>query len=545
MSATTPERYASISPSEFFFKNREVAGFQNPTRALYQTVRELVENALDATDTHKILPTIRISIKERKDPMIDASQEKREGARKYVVTVEDNGIGIPPNIIPEAFGRVFFSSKYVIRQTRGMYGLGAKMAILYGQTTVGDPVKVVSSTRGSRAVYMRKVMIDIRKNIPIVLEAAQWRKNSNWHGSKVSISLEGDWSKARSRIHDYIFRTAVISPYAEIIFEDPDGKITYIPRRTTKMPKPPTVAKPHPHGVDIEQLKMMIKASPAKTLRAFLVQEFQRIGDKTADDFLKRLAKYGITPSMNPHRLNSRQLEAIYREMKTYKFLAPSAAHLSPIGADLIEIGLKTMFKPEFASAITRSPSAYMGHAFIVEVGIAYGGEIPPAPQPILLRYANKIPLLYDEGSDVSRKVVDNINWKIYKVEFPAPLVVLVHIASTKIPYKGVGKESVSDVPEIENEIRNAIQIVARKLRLHLSRKRREYEARRRITTLAKYVPEIARSISIMLKPPTKWSPPQPEEEEKIEKKLLSTIAETIGVPVEELQNIIKAVEIE
>ncbi len=540
----TPEKYASISPSEFFFKNREIAGFQNPTRALYQTVREFVENAFDATDTHLILPTIRISIQELRDPMIEVEGGKEETG-KYMVTVEDNGIGIPPHVIPEAFGRVFFSSKYVIRQTRGMYGLGAKMAILYGQTTVGQPVVVYSSTKNSKYVYMRKILIDIKKNQPQILEAAQWKKKGKWHGTRVSISLEGDWRRAKSRILEYIFRTAVISPYAEIIFEDPEGNIHYIPRKTKKMPKPPTETKPHPQGVDIEQLKMLAKATKADTLRTFLMREFQVIGGKTADEFLSRLEKRGIDPRKNPKKLTTEEFEIIYREMKRFKFRAPSAAHLSPIGEELIKIGLKSMYEPEFVSAITRKPSAYAGHAFIVEAGIAYGGKIPSSPQPILLRYANKIPLLYDEGADVSRKVVDSINWKLYKIDFPAPLVVLVHIASTKIPYKGVGKESISDVPEIESEIRNAVQDLARRLRVYLGRKHREYEVRRRITSIAKYLPEIAMSLAILAKPPTKWSPPSDGEEMVFLEKLVNSISKHLGVDKEELMEMIRKVKME
>ncbi|MCD6195275.1 MAG: ATP-binding protein, partial [Staphylothermus sp.] len=119
--AETSEKYRAISAAEFFYKYKEIAGFANPARALYQTIRELVENALDATDAHGILPNIKIVI------------EKADQVHEYYkITVEDNGIGLPPHIVPEAFGRVLFSSKYVLRQTRGMFGLGVKVAVLYG-----------------------------------------------------------------------------------------------------------------------------------------------------------------------------------------------------------------------------------------------------------------------------------------------------------------------------------------------------------------------------------------------------------------------------
>ncbi|MCE4606753.1 MAG: DNA topoisomerase VI subunit B, partial [Desulfurococcales archaeon] len=162
-----------------------------------------------------------------------------------------------------------------------------------------------------------------------------------------------------------------------------------------------------------------------------------------------------------------------------------------------------------------------------------------------LLRYANKIPLLYDEGADVSRKVLDSINWKLYKIDFPAPLVVLVHVASTKIPYKGVGKESISDVPEIESEIRNAVQDLARRLRVYLGKKHREYEVRRRITSIAKYIPEIALSLAILSKPPNKWQPPANGEEEVFLEKLVDSISRHLEVEKEELVEMIKKVQMD
>ncbi|MEM0501295.1 MAG: ATP-binding protein, partial [Ignisphaera sp.] len=178
---STLEKFRAISPAEFFYRNKEIAGFSNPARALYQSVRELLENALDATDAHGILPDIEISIDRSPDkPMV------------YRITVKDNGIGIPEKYIPEAFGRVLFSSKYVLRQTRGLFGLGAKMIVLYGQITVGEPAEIVSATIGSKKIYSYKISIDVKENKPIVLQRGVWPNIGGWHGTIVKISVEGD-----------------------------------------------------------------------------------------------------------------------------------------------------------------------------------------------------------------------------------------------------------------------------------------------------------------------------------------------------------------
>ena len=261
------------------------------------------------------------------------------------------------------------------------------------------------------------------------------------------------------------------------------------------MPSPPREVKPHPYGVDLEMMKMMLQLTTAENLSDFLIREFQCIGEVTARNILNNA---GLPPTANPHRLTLEDVDRLVRTIKKMRDIKPPRAyHLSYLGEEIIETGLNAILRPEFVAAVTRKPSVYEGHAFVVEVGLAYGGGIKASEKPQLLRYANKIPLLYDEGSDVSFKIVnDEIDWGYYGVSFPAPLVVLVHICSTKIPYKGVGKESIADVPEIEKEIISAIREVARRLKLYLSKKRKEIEEAEKAVTIAKYIPEVAQALA-------------------------------------------------
>ena len=421
------------------------------------------------------------------------------------------------------------------RQTRGMYGLGVKAAVLYGQMTAGTPVVVSSSTRDSKYIYSKTIYIDINRNMPRVVEDHQWSKTSGWHGTRVTIRLEGNWGGARSRVLEYIRRTAIVAPYAEIVLQTPDGDVYLFPRMTTELPPPPKEVKPHPHGIDVEHMKIIIRESTAKRLYEVLAREFQSVGERTARRFLEEA---GFDPDMDPKLLLSdsmkNELVRLVTAMKQYSgFKSPRSDHLSPIGERLIVLGLRRMFNPDFATAVTRPPRAYGGHSFIVEAGIAYGGEVPVRDEPLLLRYANKIPLLYEEKEGVIYKVVSGVNWKYYQVDFPAPLAVLVHIASTRVPYKGVGKESIAEVPEIEREIRIAVMHAARRLSRYLSRKRREEEARRRIITISKYIPEIARSLAVLTKPPDRWEPPSEEEERRFAEALVRLVARHIPVPSE------------
>ncbi len=523
------ETYKEISPAEFFYKYREIAGFSNPVRAVYQTVRELVENALDATDAYGILPNIKISIL-KADEVHDF----------YKITVEDNGIGIPPNIVPSAFGKVLFSSKYVMRQTRGMYGLGVKMVVLYAQMTTGRPVEVTTSRKGLKRIYHFKIRIDVAKNEPIVVEAGSWKKSREWHGTIVSVTIEGDWNRAKQRVLDYIQRTSIALPYADIVLTTPEGEIYYYQRVISDLPKPPVETKPHPLGIDLELLSNILKMH--STVIEALLNGLQSMGEVTATRILKEA---GIDPSARPDSLSQDDLLRLLDKIRSYdNYRPPSPKALSPLGEEVIKAGLKKAFKPEFVEAVTRKPSSYSGHPFIVEVGIAYGGGTPLSEdKPIVLRYANKIPLLYDEGSDVITQVVrEEVNWENYLVTFPAPLVLMVHVCSTKVPFKGVGKESIADVPELHKEIKAGVMEVARALKLYLAKKAKEEEALKKAEAIAKYIPEVARSLAVII------SSSDHEREglrAEILNKLLYTVSKKTGVQLDVIKKIADSVEAE
>ncbi len=475
--------YKAISAADFFYRNRDIAGFDNPTRAIYTAVRELVENSLDACEDGGILPEIKVIM-------------KNEGDNVYQITVEDNGIGVPRDNIQSCFGRILYGSKYTHRQARGRFGLGGKMAFLYGQITTHKPLHIISSAVDSEWVYDVKLRIDIQTNQPELIEWNRRKNGSGWHGTIIEFSLEGDWPRARKQIVEYIRETALITPYATILFVDPDGVLYYFTRSIKKLPPPPTEVQPHPVGVDVERVTRIIGETKTRDMVTFMRTHFHRVGPKTAQKFLKSV---GIPENTDPKSLTATQIVELVRKMKTFgEFLPPDAKCLSPLGEELLKSGIEKELKPDFVAVTQRPPSSYGGHPFIVEVGIAYGGEVPRKENIVLYRYANRIPLLYDEYKDVSAKVIRSIPWSRYKIKPGMPIAVFVHIVSTKLPFKTAGKEFIADRPEIEVEIRRGIMECARQLMRYLQRKERIAREKQRINIYEKYLPLIVRDIAAL-----------------------------------------------
>ncbi len=481
------EVFQEISPADFFYRNRDIAGFTNPARAIYTTVRELIENSLDGCETESIPPDIYIRI----SPI----SETAETANVYEIRVEDNGAGIPGDVIPSAFGQILYGSKYKLRQTRGTFGLGGKMAILYGQITTHSKTIVTSGLRKSN-IHEYHLMMDIQNNRPIILQKRSL-PNQRWRGTILQFQTEADYTRAMPKILDYLKQTAIVTPYSNVIFVDPRGRLYKFNRVTSKMPTPPQETKPHPHGVDVETIKRLIAITGTRSIKEFMKEHFQRVGETTAKTFLEYV---GVDPKKNPKKLLPEEIVKIAKGMTVYNgFLPPQADCLSPIGEELLETGIRKELNPEFITVVQRPAAAYSGFPFIIEVGIAYGGDIPANNKVRLYRFANKIPLLFDEASDVSWKVMNSlIDWRRYKVPSDAPLAVFVHLCSTKIPYKTVGKEFIADRPEVEREILNATREAARRLSLFLSKRQTLERQKRRLDVFAKYLPKIAKFSTIL-----------------------------------------------
>jgi DNA topoisomerase-6 subunit B len=482
----TQVEYQSISPSDFFYRNREIAGFSNPSRAIYAAVRELLENSLDACEIRRTPPELLIRITELESSNNDNNI--------YKLRIEDNGTGVPSEHIPKAFGQVFYGSKYTLKQARGTFGLGGTMAILYGQITTHKPVTIISSTGGD--IHEYNMMIDIQNNRASILKHKIKNSNIKWSGTILELSIEGDYSRIMHRLIEYMKQTAMVNPYLDLTFIDPKGRLYKYEKGTEKLPPLPEAVKPHPHGIDVETFRRIISVTKSKNMKEFMMEHFQGVGQVTAEKFLETA---GINQRQRPQTLGPDDIVKAVRTTKEYNdFIRPDASCLSPIGEELLETGIKKelgLTSEDFIKTIQRRPATYLGFPFIIEAAIASGSTIRKqlGSGITLYRFANRIPLLFDESNGVIWKAVHkNINWKTYNVDSDTPIVIAVHVCSTKIPYKSVGKEYMADQPEVEKEITNAIRSAARTLRIWISRRKRIDRQKRRLNVFNLYLPKIA-----------------------------------------------------
>jgi DNA topoisomerase-6 subunit B len=518
--------YNRKAESEFFVDNSALAGFTGE-RILYMSVRELIENSLDSCEINHILPVIRISLK-LLDPLNDL----------WIISCQDNGIGIPSEKVPVAVCSFLTSGKYVEKQQRGLFGVGLKMIAAFSTKDTDHPLKVWSKSEEESEYYF-DLRTDIGTNKPITLFKKSVKNDESQiegeSGFKVEAILRAKLSPVtKNKIYDYISQTSIVNPYAIIIFETDEGKVTF-KRRTQIMPNPSREVLPHPSDMDLKTLKKAIFnfMNQKTTLQGILSNSFQKMSNDKAKDIINR-AGLSVKPA---DQYDEHELIKVVNICKHTKFQSPNTDHLSPIGEKILTVGMTSEYsiilnketstsgsqthlsakilKPSLTSYSSRI-CVVNNRPTIVECGIAYGGDIPSFK---LYRFANKIPLLYDEGSDVAREVISEvginkmgISKKEVKEQFSnvetrsdrtveyLPIHIFFHICSTKIPYKTAGKESIASEGDLKKYMKSCLSDLYRKVSAQIRRELKIKEDENKLRLYKHYIPFIVNAISESIK---------------------------------------------
>jgi DNA topoisomerase-6 subunit B len=521
-------KYNKKAESEFFVDNSALAGFTGE-RILYMAIRELIENSLDSCEANHILPEILIELKH-----IDQDNDL------WSISCTDNGVGIPAEKVPVAVCSFLTSGKYVEKQQRGLFGVGLKMIAAFSTKDTDSPIKIWSRDLEERVEYYHELRTDISTNKPIILEKKIVPDSDSIikynHGFKISTTLRARLSPiTKNKINDYVTQSSIVNPYANITFENDDGKITF-KRRTEKMPEPAKEVLPHPADMDLQTLKKAILnfRNQKTTIQGVLSNSFQKLSNEKAKEIINRT---GINNKPADQYLEQ-ELIKIVNICKHTKFQSPNTDHLSPIGEQILTAGMMSEYtivnnkeqntgknegntkninlkilKPSMTSYSSRS-TVINNRPTIIECGIAYGGDISSFK---LYRFANKIPLLYDEGSDVAREVVSEVNinkmgitkkdareqfaqghnnLRTDRVAEFLPIHIFFHICSTKIPYKSAGKESISSEGDMKKYMKYCLSDLYRKVSAQIRKDLKIKEAENRLRLYKFYIPLISEAIS-------------------------------------------------
>ncbi len=506
--ARTSSRMQQASISEFFEKNKHFLGFDTLPRSIITAVKESVDNSLDAAEEHRILPEISIEIR------------KIRGKKNELLLISrDNGPGIPQKSISKVFGSLLFGSRFhSLRQTRGQQGIGITGVVMYSQLTTGKPTMIISKIAKEEGAVRVNVGLDTKKNRAITsgekrfsLDDVNEAKGLHWigeHGVRIETRLKAKYQRGKQSVHQYLKMTSIVNPHASIdfrVFDEEGGVIEEAswPRVTEELPRPVKDIKPHPHGLEIGTLQRLLRdAKPpsegegARTpLRYFLRNTFSALSNSRCEQVigLAQLATTRKPSSLKPDEVNN--LLAAFGKVR---LPAPPTDCLSPIEDLLIKKGLSKAIDSRFVSTVTREPQVANGNPFQVEVGLIFGGDLP-GDQPIqVLRFANRVPLMYQQGGCLLTKALESVDWKRYGLDHPGgrgipkgPAAVLIHLASTNVQFTSEAKEALADNVVVHDEIRKAMLEVGRGLRNHLKKSSQKKKAQEKFELVNIILPEI------------------------------------------------------
>jgi len=512
-----------VAISEFFEKNKHFLGFDTLNRALITAVKEAVDNALDACEEARILPDIIVKI------------TKLDNKKDIVqLEVEDNGPGIPRASIEKVFGQLLFGSRFhAIRQSRGQQGIGITGVVMYSQLTTGDPTHVESKIAKEATAVSVDIGLDTRKNKAIKSNQDRIDWGEKAHGLKVKTKMKAKYQRGRQSVWQYLRMTSIVNPHADILFIDPDGERHHWQRVTERLPGRVEAIKPHPNGIELGQLQRLCSESSESRMTTFLRRTFSGVSGRAA----KELCEVSeLEEKLKPKSLSAQQVRALLEAFqgerllkgKPVKLLNPPTSCLSPIEELLIKKGLSKTIDSKFVTTMTRAPSVTHGNPFQVEVGLIFG-EGMAADKPVeILRFANRVPLMYQQGGCLLTKAIESVDWRQYGLDQAGgrgvpkgPAAILVHLASTNVQFTSEAKEALSDNETVMEEARKAMLEMGRGLRKHLEKQKKMGKTKEKFELINDIIPAIAEKSAALLELPV------PDLAGSITKIMSAVIAET------------------
>ncbi len=489
-------KITTSSTAEYFAKNLQQVGFSSPTKAVLTTLKESVDNSLDACEEAGILPSIKIKIKKE-------GVGSSRNTDLVSVTVEDNGPGLDEKDIPKVFGEYLASSKFGKgRCSRGQQGIGISAATTWAQLTNAKGVKVISKTKRMSKALSVLVNMDIKNNRGVLKNKKMINFNQK-HGLKVEFFIDGRVQlKGEGGLITYLEGTALVNPHLELEYDLIDQKKLKIPRVSDRVPIIPPATLPHPHTMKLGEFLRHASLYGKMTLKKFLQTGFSGMTNTS----FAEMKKLGLKSSLFDKFLISidqKNYKEIFKVLQQVPLSNPSTRSVLIVGEEGLTESIHRLGDIDFFSVITRKPKICDHKSVVVEVAIARlkTKSTDQESSVQLLRFANRVPLQFDKASCAITKSVESVNWKSYGLSQPkkslplGPYVFAVAVTSPFIKFKNASKETIDASEELVEEIRLALMKAGQKLQRHIRKEQHTEDLIRKKEYIEKFAPILIRKL--------------------------------------------------
>lgn len=490
------------STAEYFAKNLQQVGFSSPLKAVLTTLKEAVDNSLDACEQAGILPDLEVEV-------VKVGTGSTKNTDQVKIVVEDNGPGIDADDLAKVFGEYLASSKFGRGQcSRGQQGIGISAATTWAQMTNARGVLVISKTKNMRKAVRAQVDVDIKSNTGIVRnkETIDWDKP---HGCRVEFIMDGRIQlNGDNGLLTYVEGTVLVNPHLTIKFKLHDGDWQTIARVSNEVPEIPAATLPHPHTFKLGEFITHSTLYGKISLSKFLKTGFSRVSDQN----IAEMTKKGMPKSLVEKPITSLsddEFKKVFSAVQDTELMAPSTKSVLTVGEDSLSKSIQRLGEVDFFSVVTRKPTICDFKPIVVEVALArfIGRTAANADEPVqLLRFANRVPLQFDKAGCAITKAIESVNWKTYGLGQPksslplGPYVFAVSIVSPFIKFKNASKETIDASDELVEEIRRALMQAGQKLSRHIKKEAKEVDLERKLAYIEQYGPILVEKLTVITK---------------------------------------------
>lgn len=486
------------STAEYFAKNLQQVGFSSPLKAVLTTLKEAVDNSLDACEQNEILPELDIEV-------VKVGTGSTKNTDLVKIVVEDNGPGIEADDLAKVFGEYLASSKFGRGQcSRGQQGIGISAATTWAQMTNAKGVQVISKTKNMRKAISAQVDVDIKTNTGMLRnkETIEWKKQS---GTRVEFLMDGRIQlNGDGGLLTYIEGTVLLNPHATVNYRLGEGDWVKTERVTAVTPEIPEATLPHPHTFKLGEFITHSHLYGKITLSKFLRTGFSRISDQALKDFVKEgLPKNLLERPITS--LNEEDFKKVFQAVQATQLMAPSTKSVLTVGEEALSKSINRMGQVDFFSVVTRKPTICDFKPVVVEVALARFVNRGSEDQPVqLLRFANRVPLQFDKSGCAITWAIESVNWKSYGLAQPkeslplGPYVFAVSVVSPFIKFKNASKETIDASDELVEEIRRALMQAGQKLSRHIKHEMKEADLERKLAHIEQFGPILVEKLVVI-----------------------------------------------